>query len=243
VDLLGETRGRVVALLRSGPRGVAAIAAELGLSEVAVRRHLQILERDRLIVAETVRRRGPGRPWSQYTLTPKARRLFPDSSADFANEVLDYVETEHGRTDLLRFLRWRQERQEARYAAGLAGLSQDDTAGRAKRLAELLSEDGFLSQAVERPAPDGRAMLTLTQGHCAIKEVAQRHPEVCAFEAALFQRLLGSKLSRRQTIAGGAGECVCHITPHEAVSAGATAPPTTLTVSTTSTGAEHGDQG
>jgi hypothetical protein len=33
---------------------------------------------------------------------------------------------------------------------------------------------------------------------------------------ALFQQLVGGKLSRRQTIAGGAGECVCHIAPADA---------------------------
>jgi predicted ArsR family transcriptional regulator len=213
VDLLGQTRGRLVGLLSRGPRSVAAIAVDLGVSEVAVRRHLQLLERDGLVAAETVRRPGPGRPGAQYRLTAKARRLFPDGSAELANELLDYVQAEHGRTDLLRFLRWRQERHGIRYATALAGLAESDTGGRADRLAELLSDDGFQSEVAETPGPDGRVTLTLTQGHCAIKDVAQRHPEICAFEAALFQRLLGAKLSRRQTIAGGASECVCHITP------------------------------
>jgi predicted ArsR family transcriptional regulator len=56
-------------------------------------------------------------------------------------------------------------------------------------------------------------VLQLRQDHCAIKAVAEEHPELCAYEASTFRKLLGAKLSRRQTIAGGADACICHITP------------------------------
>lgn len=235
MDLLGETRAQVVDTLRPAPASVAEIAARLELSEPAVRRHLQVLERDGLIVAETVRREGPGRPTTRYALSDRARRLYPDHSADFANELLDFVESEHGRHTLLQFLRWRQGRQAARYAAELAGVQ--DHAERAARLAELLSADGFLAEVSETVGPDGRPLLKLHQGHCAISDVAAEHPEVCAYEAALFQRLLGGRLSRRHTIAAGDGMCVCTITPPDN-------PPTTTTSSEPSkTGARNVHEG
>ncbi len=68
------------------------------------------------------------------------------------------------------------------------------------------------SPLVSVDLPDGATVLQLTQGHCAVREVAREHPEICAYEAALFRRLLGTKVSRRQTIAAGAGECICYIT-------------------------------
>jgi predicted ArsR family transcriptional regulator len=57
--------------------------------------------------------------------------------------------------------------------------------------------------------------LRLVQRHCAIEDVAREHPEICAHEAAAFARVLGGdvRLSRRQTIAGGATACVCTVTP------------------------------
>lgn len=235
VGLLGETRARLVDLLRPAPASVAEIAGRLELSEPAVRRHLQVLERDGLVVAETVRRAGPGRPTTRYALSERARRLYPDHSADFANELLDFVENEHGRHALLQFLRWRQGRQAARYAAELAGL--EDPAERTARLAELLSADGFLAEVSETVGPDGRPLLELHQGHCAISEVAAEHPEVCAYEAALFQRLLGGRLSRRRTIASGDGLCVCTITPPDDYST------TNAPREPTSTGVQHGHQG
>lgn len=238
VDLLGETRARIVDRLRRGARSVPELAAELGLTEVAVRRHVVVLDRDGLLSAETVRKPGRGRPVACYALTDKARRLYPDGSAAFANELLTFLEEEHGRPALLGFLRWRQERQGARYAAALAQAHPADHEEAATALAGLLSDDGFLSEVATVTDGEGRTHLELRQGHCAIKDVAEEHPEVCAYEAALFQKLLGGKLSRRQTIAGGADACVCHLT------AAGEDPETTTTTTTQRSGAIHdGNQG
>jgi predicted ArsR family transcriptional regulator len=213
LDLLGDTRAQVAELLRAGPLTVADLSRALGLSEVAADRHLQVLERDGLVSAETVRRDGPGRPRQQYTLTDRARRLFPDRSADLANELLDYLEAEHGRQALLGFLRWRAQRHGTRYAGELDTAA--GTGSRAELLARLLSDEGFAAHVSEVTTPEGATVLELRQEHCAIKDVAEEHPEVCSFEAAVFQKVLGAGVTRKQTIAGGAGACVCHITPPE----------------------------
>ncbi len=211
VDLLGETRAQVVDVLRPGALSVGELAEHLGVSEPAVRRHLVALERDGLVSSEIVRREGRGRPGARYALSERARRLYPERSAEFANELLDELEREHGRGAVLAFLRRRQGRQAERYASELEGV--EGLAERAARLAELLSEDGFVAASTPVSAPDGATVLQLSQGHCAITHVAAAHPEICAYEAALFRDLLGGKLSRRQTIAGGAGTCLCTIQP------------------------------
>jgi len=206
VDLLGPARAGVVERLRVAPASVAELASDLELSEGATRRHLASLDRDGLVATETVRRPGPGRPSTRYALSEKARRLYPDRSADLANEVLDYLQAQHGRPALLEFLRWRQGRQAERYSQALGGVTNPRE--RVARLAELLSADGFLAEAA---TVDG-ATTELRQGHCAIADVAAAHPALCAHEAALFARLLDGRLSRRQTIAGGAPVCVATIT-------------------------------
>lgn len=209
VDLLGDTRASIVDLLRRRAHSVADLAAAMSLSEVAIRRHLQVLERDGLVDAETVRRDGPGRPSARYTLTDRAQRLFPDNSAQLAIELLAYLEEEHGHDALLGFMRWRAARQGGRYATELTGV---DSREGADRLAELLSADGYLAEAEQVTDSDGHTRLELTQGHCAIKEIAEQHPEICAYETQLFSELLGATVSREKTIAGGAPACVCHIT-------------------------------
>lgn len=121
VGLLGESRGRIVEALRRTPHSVGELADLIGVSEVAVRRHLSVLERDGLVAAETVRREGPGRPCAKYHLTDRGRRLFPDQSAQFACELLEFLEEEHGRSAVLRFFQWRQNRHPGS-GAGLASL-------------------------------------------------------------------------------------------------------------------------
>ena len=209
VGLLGDSRARLVELLRHQPMAVAALAKALDVSEVAVRHHLQILQSDGLISAETVRGKGRGRPSSTYQLTDKARRLFPDNSSELAVELLDYLSGEHGRSELQRFLRWRAERHAGRYATALEGAKS--LPERVERLAGMLSQDGFASSARAVTTPEGATVLELRQDHCAIKAVAEEHPELCAYEASTFRNLIGAKLSRRQTIAGGADACVCTI--------------------------------
>lgn len=203
-DLLGDTRARIVELVRDQPRSVAALAVELELSEVAVRRHLAVLEDEDLLVGETVRRQGPGRPGTIYRTTERAARLFPDRTAEFANELLDFLTDRLGHDAVREFFRWRQERVKARYASELAGTQDRD--GQVARLADLLSEDGFPSTV----HADGGG-LALTQGHCAIREVAEAHPEVCQVEAEMFEDLLGVGVSRQLTLARGASQCVCEI--------------------------------
>lgn len=215
-QLLGETRARVLDLLRAAPQTIADLAGSLELSEEAVRRHLRVLERDQLICSRLQHQGGRGRPSAQYRLTDRGQRLYPDRTPELANELWEYLEGQHGRPAVLGFMRWRQQRQGEKYGRELEG-APADLRERATKLAELLSDDGFLADTDVVTAPDGRHVLQLTQSHCAVRDVAAEHPEICAFEAALFRDLLDAKVSRRQTIAGGASQCVCTIdmNPHD----------------------------
>lgn len=206
-DLLGDTRARIVTEMQRRPMTAAGIAELLSISAAAARRHLSVLTRDGLIQSETVHDGSMGRPHDQWTLSARGRRLFPDRSAEFADELLDHLQGTYGRSALNDFLRGRAEQHADRYADRLD--DAEDTADRAERLAQALSEDGFAARVVE--GDDGGRTLTLLQSHCAIEGIAKKHPQVCAHEAALFKRLLGTKVSRRETIASGSQACVCHI--------------------------------
>lgn len=210
VDLLGDTRSQMVEALRGRTATTAELAEELGVSEAAVRKQLRLLTSDGLVRSEAAEPVGRGRPAARHALTERARHLYPDRSADLANDLFGYLEAEHGRAALRGFLRWRQEQQVTAYEDVLEEI--DDPAERLDRLAELLSADGFLATCGSLEAPEGKVVLELRQGHCAIADVAAAHPELCAFEAALFQRLLGGKISRRTTIAAGHEACVATVT-------------------------------
>lgn len=212
VSLLGEQRAAVVALLhRAGTASVADVAAHLGVSEVAARRHLGVLAEEGLVEAGERRATG-GRPATCFALSDRAMRLFPQAYDRFANELLDFLTTTQGEEGLRAFLRWRVERETA---ALNDAITAEDLHGRLQELAGALSDAGF--EAGVRP--DGRG-FRLVQEHCAIADVAREHPEVCAFEAAAFSRVLGREVAvtRDATIAGGAAACECRVMPRAAPS-------------------------
>lgn len=207
VDLLGEQRATVVRHLRQAPGATVAELAEiLGISEVATRRHLAVLEAEGFVATETVRQ-PRGRPVARYRLTDRARDLFPQRYADVAAELIDFITTEQGREGLRSFLRWRLERETEAYEEAVTA---DDPRDRVEQLADALSAAGYEATVRER---DGR--FVLVQDHCAIYEVARHHPEMCAYEAATFRRVLGRdvSVSRRETLANGHPACVCTVTP------------------------------
>jgi predicted ArsR family transcriptional regulator len=211
VGLLGETRATLVEHLhRTGAQPVAAIAAHLGVSEVATRRHLGILLTEGLVEVREARASG-GRPATCFALTERADRLFPQSYDRFANELLDFLTAEHGRDGLLAFLRWRVDREVDAFAETIEDGPLEQ---RVAQLAAALTQAGFLADVVESDgATKGLPTLRLIQHHCVIQGVAREHPEICTYEAAAFSRALGTdvKVSRQETIADGAPACVCTV--------------------------------
>ncbi len=223
VGLLGETRAALVEFLhRTGPQPVSELAAHLGISEVATRRHLGVLLDDGLVEQRDARASG-GRPATCFALSARAERLFPQSYDRLANELLDFLTAEHGRDGLLAFMRWRVDREVGTLAAAVGPGPLDQ---RVRQLADALSEAGFLADVVqdedegEDGVERGRGLptLRLVQHHCVIEGGAREHPEICAYEAAAFSRALGTDVtvSRDETIAGGASACVCTVRPSTA---------------------------
>src|SRR5262245_38568811 len=91
--MLSTSRGRVLSLLRWGPRTVNDLAAALDLTDNAVRLHLGALERDGLVEQEGTLR-GRSRPAYVYRLTPEAEAFFPRAYATVLSEVLAFIRDE-----------------------------------------------------------------------------------------------------------------------------------------------------
>lgn len=221
--LLGESRARVVVHLASEPGAtVTDLAAALGLSDNGVRKHLERLVADGLVAERAGVADGPGRPSRTYVLTTAGHRLLPDGHAAIARDLLQFLTDEHGRAGVRDFLRWRLERQAATLADDVD--ASDDLATRLDGLARALSDAGFAARVV--PTDDG---FELVQTHCTIRDLAEEHPALCAYEAASFQRVLGPEVqvSRRSTIANGQPACVCRVhAPAPATAAPPAAPQT-----------------
>jgi predicted ArsR family transcriptional regulator len=204
-----RTRDRVVRLLlEDGPATAADLAAELGLTQAAVRRHLDALVAHGEVQARErpVRgHRGRGRPARIFSLTDAGRDTFPHTYDDLAMAALRHL-AEHGGVDAVeRFAAERVAALETRCREAMAEVG-DDPAIRAAALAEALTREGYAASA-SAIASGGQ----LCQHHCPVAHVATEFPQLCEAETRAISRLLGTHVQRLATIAHGDGVCTTHI--------------------------------
>jgi predicted ArsR family transcriptional regulator len=85
----GETRGRIIALLRRGVETVDALAAELGVTDNAVRAQLQALEREGMVAAIGTRApEGAGKPATRYAVAPVGESVLSAAYAPVLTALL-----------------------------------------------------------------------------------------------------------------------------------------------------------
>ena len=85
----GRVRGRIVALLRRRPHSIEELAADLDVTDNAVRAHVQALERADIVRAAGVRRAGTvGKPATMYEIAAEAEPLLSSAYAPVLRELL-----------------------------------------------------------------------------------------------------------------------------------------------------------
>ncbi|WP_128984895.1 helix-turn-helix transcriptional regulator [Streptomyces roseicoloratus] len=207
-----STRNRVArSILDHGPSTVADLAERLGLTQAAVRRHLDSLVTDNVVEAREKRVYGTrtrGRPAKVFALTDCGRDAFDQSYDALAVEALRWIERNAGgEAAVAAFARDRVEAQAEAYRAAVESADPDQ---RTEALAKALTADGYAATA--RHAPVGEQ---LCQHHCPVAHVAEQYPQLCEAETEIFSRLLGTHVQRLATIAHGDGVCTTFI-PHGA---------------------------
>ena len=90
-------RQRVLEILKlEEPATAGGLAAELGLTEAAVRQHLGALEAVGMVSPAVTTARRPGRPATTWSLTDAGRRRFPDRHGELTVQLLDAIRDELG---------------------------------------------------------------------------------------------------------------------------------------------------
>jgi len=205
------TRQRVLGLVASaGPVATAELAAELGLTTAAIRRHLGVLQDQGRIAVHERAGSGParrGRPARRYVVTGRGQSALSSTYPELASQALRFLADVAGPDAVEAFAASRVRALEERYAAALDGAGPD-VAVRAERLAAALGADGYAASA--RPVP-GRRTVQLCQGHCPVQQIAAEFPQLCEAEAQAFSRLLGVHVQRLSTLAGGGHVCTTNI--------------------------------
>ena len=190
----GSTRGRIVNLLRGTTKTVNELAAELKLTDNAVRAHLVSLERDALIRQRGIQR-GTRKPHFAYELTDEAEHLFPKAYDTLLNQLITALKAKLTPKALKEILR-----ETGRSLAGDFTSGGNLEARVSKGLMALEAIGG--SARVEKD--EGK--LFIRSGSCPLSTAVVEHPEVCLLAESLLSEITGAEV-REQCEREGSPRC------------------------------------
>ncbi|HEU4743012.1 MAG TPA: ArsR family transcriptional regulator [Meiothermus sp.] len=190
---LGDTKLKILERLRAQAASVTDLADEMGISRVAVHKHLEDLTREGLVRARVEKCEGRGRPKQVFVAV--------DEQAGYARlcgDVLSHLKELFGAGAVLQVLSRRNERLVEQLAPRLEGLPLPD---KLCVLADYLTEQGYQAHCYEE-----NGHWYLEQGRCPKLALSSDHVEFCQSELQLYERLLGVLVVREERIAAG-GQC------------------------------------
>ena len=211
--LESRTRDRVLRVVsQEGPVSIPALAERLGLTETALRRHVDTLHAEGLVEPrEPTGPRRRGRPAKAWVLTEHGHRTLVSDYDHLAGDALRFLGATVGEAAVQQFAEQRVAALEARYADRMASAG-DDTAARAGALVDALNADGYAASARPMGTAGGRLTgIQLCQGHCPVQHVAAEFPQFCEAETEAFSRLLGVHVQRLATLAHGDHVCTTFV--------------------------------
>jgi predicted ArsR family transcriptional regulator len=177
-----STRGRIVTLLRTENRTVNDLAAELSLTDNAVRAHLLGLERDGL-VAPAGSVKGFRKPHASYRLTDEARHIFPKPYDSILNRLIGVLKQRLKRAPLNAIFH-----DVGSELAGddLSSLTPDQ---RMKKALDSLEEMGGAPRVI-----NDNGKVFIKSESCPFADAVVEHPEVCKIAESMIAKIVGHKV-------------------------------------------------
>ncbi|SEB79185.1 metalloregulator ArsR/SmtB family transcription factor [Paenibacillus sp. GP183] len=195
-----STRKVILTMLKTqGQLSVGEMSNQLRITEMAVRRHLNTLERDGLLETKLVRQ-AMGRPTHLYLLTKQADDLFPKNYHHLTLDLLEELLEDEGEEKIDNLFKKREDKLVAKYQSRMQAKSLGE---RVSELARIQNENGYMAKWNQH----GDGEFELSEHNCPITQVANRYQQACQCELSLFQRLLGVKVERTECLAKGGAKC------------------------------------
>lgn len=183
----GTARGRIIALLRRGASTVEDLAAQLGVTDNAVRAHLQLLEREGLLRA-TGSRQGPGagKPATTYELSTQAESALSSAYAPVLTALLQTLAERMPAETLDEILRQVGRR------IGPTSPEGGSLDARVRAAAKLLA--GLGSELDVERTSNGYVL----RGHaCPLATAVRGEPTACHAVEELISAVVGEPVSER----------------------------------------------
>ena len=182
------TRDRLLALLRESAWTVDDLAERLGVTDNAVRFHLEALERSGTVRKERVRKIGVvGQPASLYSLSPGGEEAFSRAYAPVLMACLEELRDRTSGPQVVAFLK----RVGKRLARGFSQ-SEGPLSSRVNGASDLLNALGGIT-SVEK---SGKAYRIVGRA-CPLSRAVEADHCVCAAVTTLVAEVVGAEVTER----------------------------------------------
>jgi predicted ArsR family transcriptional regulator len=211
---LHETRQKIIAYLKEKDMAtVDELADVVGLTPMAVRYHLNVLQSENLIFASDLRRpsAGRGRPQQVYQLTEAADELFPVDYYSLTGYLLDELNVRMGGEGVAELFYHIADRlaQEAPPIKPNQPVEE--------RLAELVAFLGNKGFVADWEKSDNGDYLIHAYS-CPYRQVAKDYEQVCQLDERVIGVMLSVDPVRTACLADGDNHCTYRVsTPIELV--------------------------
>lgn len=208
MNIMEGTRLLILQLLqKNNSDTVEGLAKAIGLAPATIRRHLDILQRDRFVAFEEIRKKT-GRPEYSFFLTDDGQETLPKRYDRLLNQVMQLmssmtaqdIEGKAG-SQVLELVFQRLSDQVWKEYEGQ--VADQDLEQRLTVLTDLLAKEDF-SPMIE--LKDETLQIKLL--NCPFRLVALENRAVCSFDENLISNMLALKLEQKDNICDGASGCM-----------------------------------
>lgn len=183
------------------------LAAQLELTTMGVRQHLQQLEEQGKLVFFD-QRAARGRPTRHWKISLKGQTVFPNKYEELTLQMIDSIKTVFGEQGLEDLIVQRELVVSKHYKLQLK--NHHGLAEKLAQLVKLRTEEGYMASLEQK-----RESFWLIENHCPICSAAKQCQKFCRSELQLFQELLTplANVYREEHILKGARRCAYRIEP------------------------------
>lgn len=202
---LHETRQKIIEHLKEKDQAtVDELAHVVNLTPMAVRYHLNVLQKDNLITAPAVRRpTGRGRPQQVYQLTEAADALFPVDYFALTDYLLEELGEQLGEAAVGRLFNRIAERLAQEAPPIKPGQSIEQ---RLNEVACFLRQKGFVVDWEE-----DENSYVIHAHSCPYRQVARQHTQVCLLDKKIIGSMLASQPTRTACLTNGDSHCTYRV--------------------------------
>jgi predicted ArsR family transcriptional regulator len=177
------------------------LADELKITHMAVRKHLNKLEKDQLITTHQ-NKQSVGRPVTLYRLTKTGKELFPQNYGALSVELLEDIEAIDGKEKVDMLFQRREQKLIQKYGERIA--SKRTFKEKVAELENIQLENGYMVESEEINDQE----IEFIEYNCPIFQVANKYKKACDCELSLFKHVLGvDSIERTTCISDGDHKC------------------------------------